>query len=229
MELTILGKYGPYPKAGGACSGYLVKNGDDVLLLDMGCGVLSRLTECIDVRQLTAIFISHLHYDHTSDLLPLRYLLEELHHTITIYTAYEDSEWYRLLFRHPNFQIVNIDENTPIQLHDTSLRFVKMQHISTDYGVIIEGDSGLLCYTGDTARCDRVDVCCRECDVLLADCSKPSGFQASHMTIDDAKELVKHYGCRIIATHQAAEYDPAQDIGNNSLIISGIEGETYYI
>lgn len=229
MELTVLGKYGPYPKPGGACSGYLVKNGDDILLLDMGCGVLSGLLEYVDVTQLTAIFISHLHYDHTSDLLPLRYLLEDLHHTLTIYTAYEDSEWYRLLFRHPNFNIVNIDEDSVIHLPNTCLRFVKMQHACPDYGVVMQGDSGVLCYTGDTERCENVEKCCQACDVVLADCSKPSGSCASHMTVDDAKELAEAYCCRIIATHQSANYHPAQDIANNPLIIAAEENNSYYI
>ena len=79
MKLKILGKYGPYGKAGeGAASGYLITDDDFCFLLDMGSGVLSRLIAEIDVKNLDGIFISHLHYDHTSDLLPFRYLLEEI-------------------------------------------------------------------------------------------------------------------------------------------------------
>ena len=56
MELTVLGKYGPYPKAGGgAASGYLVKNGGDSLLLDMGSGTLSRLLSSVDLKNLGGI------------------------------------------------------------------------------------------------------------------------------------------------------------------------------
>ena len=103
MKLTVLGKYGPYPKAGtGAASGYLVTQGETALVMDMGSGTLSRLCNCIDVRKITAIFISHLHYDHTSDLLAFRYLLEDLNHKVTIYTAASDSEWYKILFS-PHF------------------------------------------------------------------------------------------------------------------------------
>ena len=226
MELTVLGKYGPYPKAGGACSGYLVKSGRDTVLLDCGCGVLSRLLSHIDLGELTAVFISHLHFDHTSDLLPLRYLLEDLHHTVTVYTAYEDSEWYRVLFTHPNLNIVNIDENSVVNLGDLRLHFVKMNHTGGDYGIVIKGDK-TICYTGDTARCEAVERCCRECDYLLADCSKPSGFQASHMTVDDARELAQKYGCQILATHQSSSYNPQKDLADSDLVFSVKEGKTY--
>ena len=50
MELTVLGKYGPYPKAGtGAASGYLVSDGGVNLALDMGSGTLARLQQMTDI------------------------------------------------------------------------------------------------------------------------------------------------------------------------------------
>ena len=147
MELTVLGKYGPYGKAGGGCSsGYLVKNGDDFIVLDMGCGTLSRLMSQVDVTKIKHIYISHLHYDHTSDLLVFRYLLEELNHTVNIYTHHEDSEWYNILFDHPNFNVVNIDEDTVINIGSMELGFLPMKHTVTDYAIIIRGDK-TLCYT----------------------------------------------------------------------------------
>lgn len=42
MKLTVLGKYGPYPKAGGATSGYLLKTNDKIVVLDMGSETLSK-------------------------------------------------------------------------------------------------------------------------------------------------------------------------------------------
>ena len=57
MELTVLGKYGPYPKAGdGAASGYLLTQGDTALVMDMGSGTLARLQQAIDIRKITGIF-----------------------------------------------------------------------------------------------------------------------------------------------------------------------------
>ena len=41
MKLTVLGCNGPYPAAGGACSGYLLETGDTRVLLDCGAGALA--------------------------------------------------------------------------------------------------------------------------------------------------------------------------------------------
>ena len=76
MKLTILGKYGPYPAAGGACSGYLIEQGSTRVLIDCGNGVLSRLQQVCKIKDLSAIVLSHLHSDHMADMLVLRYALE---------------------------------------------------------------------------------------------------------------------------------------------------------
>ena len=76
MKLTVLGKYGPYGKAGnGAASSYLVENNNEYLVLVMGPGTLSRLQSVVDIKNVHYIYLSHLHYDHTSDFLAFRYLL----------------------------------------------------------------------------------------------------------------------------------------------------------
>ena len=43
MQITVLGKSPSWQDAGGACSGYLVQEGDFTLLLDCGNGVFSKL------------------------------------------------------------------------------------------------------------------------------------------------------------------------------------------
>lgn len=73
MKLTVLGCNGPYPAPDGACSGYLLQEGDTGVLLDCGAGVLAQLEKHMPPQNLTAIVLSHLHYDHMSDMLPLIY------------------------------------------------------------------------------------------------------------------------------------------------------------
>ena len=98
MKLTVIGKYGPYAKSGShAASCYLVSQGETNLVMDMGPGSMSRLTERIDIEKISALFISHLHYDHTSDLLAFRYRLEELNLKIKIITQTDDTPWCALL------------------------------------------------------------------------------------------------------------------------------------
>ncbi len=75
MRLTVLGKSPSYTDAGGACSGYLVEEGETVLLLDCGNGVFAKLRKFVDYVDVDAIVISHLHADHVLDLVPYAYAL----------------------------------------------------------------------------------------------------------------------------------------------------------
>ena len=48
VQITVLGKSPSWQDADGACSGYLVQDGDHVLLLDCGNGVFSKLRGSLD-------------------------------------------------------------------------------------------------------------------------------------------------------------------------------------
>ena len=71
LSLTVLGCDGSWPGPGGAGSAYLVSCGDTRLLVDAGPGTFARLQELIDPVTLDAVFISHHHPDHWSDLSAL--------------------------------------------------------------------------------------------------------------------------------------------------------------
>jgi len=76
LRLTVIGCSAASPRPGGACSSYLVTHGAVNVLLDCGPGSLSILRQEINPRNLDAIVISHLHADHTLDLVPLAYGLK---------------------------------------------------------------------------------------------------------------------------------------------------------
>ena len=75
MRLTVLGKSPAWQDAGGACSGYLVEDGDTTVLVDCGNGVFGKLRERCDYLDVDAVVISHMHADHTLDLVPYAYAL----------------------------------------------------------------------------------------------------------------------------------------------------------
>jgi len=75
VRVTVLGKSPSWQDAGGACSGYLVQDGETTLLLDCGNGVFSKLRRFVDYVDVTAVVISHMHADHFLDLVPYSYAL----------------------------------------------------------------------------------------------------------------------------------------------------------
>jgi ribonuclease BN (tRNA processing enzyme) len=75
MRLTVLGKSPSWQDAGGACSGYLVQEGETAILIDCGNGVFGKLRERVDYVEVDAVLLSHLHADHFLDLVPFAYAL----------------------------------------------------------------------------------------------------------------------------------------------------------
>jgi ribonuclease BN (tRNA processing enzyme) len=70
VRITVLGKSPAWQDADGACSGYLVEGGGQVVLLDSGPGVFAKLRRFVDYVDVDAVVISHLHADHILDLVP---------------------------------------------------------------------------------------------------------------------------------------------------------------
>ncbi|SDS16603.1 MBL fold metallo-hydrolase [Microlunatus soli] len=68
MELTVLGGSGLWPRAGQACSGYLLTHDDIRLLIDPGHGVLVELLRHCNATDIDAVLISQGRPDHCADL-----------------------------------------------------------------------------------------------------------------------------------------------------------------
>lgn len=69
VRLTVLGSSPAWPNAGGACSGYLVEAGEDRVVLDCGPGAFARLRSVSDYLTVSAVLLTHLHADHTLDVV----------------------------------------------------------------------------------------------------------------------------------------------------------------
>ena len=68
MRLTIVGCAGSYPGPESAASCYVVEHDGFRLLIDLGSGALGPLQRHVDLRQVDAVLLSHLHADHCFDL-----------------------------------------------------------------------------------------------------------------------------------------------------------------
>jgi ribonuclease BN (tRNA processing enzyme) len=70
VRITVLGKSPAWQDADGACSGYLVEDGETCLLVDCGSGVFAKLRRFCDYVDVDAVVITHMHADHFLDLIP---------------------------------------------------------------------------------------------------------------------------------------------------------------
>jgi len=68
-SFTILGSSSGLPQPNRACSGYLLKTGESLSLIDCGGGVCQSFLRCgFDPLKLDRVFISHTHSDHVCEL-----------------------------------------------------------------------------------------------------------------------------------------------------------------
>ena len=120
MKLTVLGKYGPYPGAGGATTSYLLECGGKKLLIDAGSGSLSRVQEYCALEELDGIILTHLHSDHCSDMFILRYLRTD--HMPPVFMPCTPETEYGVLHSSKKFEITGISEDLSLQWTDTDIK-----------------------------------------------------------------------------------------------------------
>lgn len=176
MELTVLGRCGPFPAPGEACSGYLLRCGGKNIMLDFGSGVFSRLYSILPKLNIDCVILSHLHSDHMADMLILRYAIDQLSERglcakppLPVVAPPSPREDFRVLAGSGVFDITTIKDAAKLRFEDITFTFNRMTHPVETYSVTVEHCGKKLVYTGDTGmRHDLVDIV-SGADMLLAD------------------------------------------------------------
>ena len=170
MKLIVLGMNGPFPEPGKACSGYLLCAGDSLFQFDFGSGVLAGLTGLTAPEDLTALFLSHWHYDHTGDLLTLVYRLEATGRKLVLYAPEDESSpMRRIISALPCFELHDVRPGDVLELGDITVRVGEARHPVTAVMYRVEQGGKTFCYTGDTNTLPDTADFCRDADLLLAD------------------------------------------------------------
>ena len=203
MKLTVLGMNGPYPAAGGATSGYLVEENDTYVLVDCGSGVLSRLLKRLSPVDLTCVCLSHLHYDHACDMLPMQYYLQGRDLRLPVYLPGEDESPMRRLLEAPCFDVKPYEDTFTVGDFTVTVHVTRHPVPCRALKFTVNGKT--LVYTGDAAEGDSLVEFCRDADVLLADgafLDRQWHDKAPHMSARMAAELAKNAGVKmLIVTH----------------------------
>ncbi|MBR4333543.1 MAG: MBL fold metallo-hydrolase [Clostridia bacterium] len=167
MKLHVIGCHGPYPVAGGCTSGYLLEHAGKALLMDCGAGIMGRLMQLWDPAALEGVLLSHLHFDHASDLLVMRYYLEIAGKTLPVYVPPEDASPFRALLTAPAFDVRPYPAE--LALMGLSITTLPVRHPVPCRALRLTDGEKALVFTGDTNDCPGLDTFARNADVLLAD------------------------------------------------------------
>lgn len=214
MKITVLGNCGPYPRAGGACSGYLFEYEDIKILLDCGNGTLSRLFQIVkDINDLDMILLSHLHSDHLSDIMVLRYAiaLSKDVSSIPLYAPASPQEIFNQIQYENAFLMRPIEENRQFSYKGLTIRFEKMDHAVDSYGICIQNGNKKFVYSGDTKYCDALIELAKDADLLLCESAvleRDKTPSTPHLSAKEAAEIGKICNVKqLLLTHFLPKYD----------------------
>lgn len=220
MKLVCIGKYGPFPKAGESCSGYLLSHGGRNIMVDMGCGTLPKLLLKLRVQDLDAVLLSHLHADHMGDVLTLRYALEAANRLgwraapLPVYLPAKPETEAEMISSHPLIDAHYIEDSMEAQVCGMDVRFALMPHAVPGYAMAFMAGGRKFVYSGDTRDNEELAVFAKYADLLLMDAaflSKDKGPAAQHVSAKDAGRIARDANVkRLLLTHIFPEYDPSE-------------------
>lgn len=175
-----MGNNSAYPGPEGACSGFLVEEGNTNLLVDCGTGVLANLQKHRDLRSVSDIVISHIHADHFFDLIPYRYALKYglrapqtprprlylppggVETLARVVSPFAESQ----SFFADVFAMSEYDPKGRLPLEDVAVSFAAVLHYIPSYAIAITG-SKKIAYSSDSGPCPGLLEIAASADLFL--------------------------------------------------------------
>jgi ribonuclease BN (tRNA processing enzyme) len=237
MRITVLGKSPSWQDAGGACSGYLVEDGDTTLLLDCGNGVFGKLRQRRDYTEIDAVAISHLHADHFLDLVPYSYALtyapRQQPVPVPPWPGTTTPARPRLIaprgardtFRRiagawgnedlieNAFALEEYGPDSKPRVGSLHLRFGLVPHFTETFAVEIGSDNGAgkLTFSADCRPGEELVEFARGTDLLIIEATLPRPERTGvrgHLTPQEAGDHARRAGAkRVVLTHISDELD----------------------
>lgn len=217
MDLTVLGCSGSYGGPdGGACSGYLVRDGATAIWIDTGNGTFGQLQRHLPAEDLTAVVLTHAHPDHCVDLYGLHVMLRYARHRqhLPVYGPAGIGDHLGILVGGDwggTFAWHAIDDTEPLTVGSMVLNFSRTDHPPPTYAVEIAAGEARLIYTSDTGPGWSIEAFPAGADLVLSEATylhdhKPAPI---HLSAKEAGTYAKSAKARrLVLTHLWPLVDP---------------------
>jgi ribonuclease BN (tRNA processing enzyme) len=257
VRLEVLGKSPAWTDAGGACSGYLVREGATTLLLDCGNGVFGKLRARCDPFAVDAVLLTHLHADHVVDVLPFAYALRYAprdplgsgrarpslyvppgaHARLRSMVGW----WGPEDLLDAAFDVHEYDPAGELAVGDLALRFCAVPHYVPTWAVELRATSSAaarLVYGADCAPNDALVDFARDADLLLVEATltePETDGERGHLTAAEAGAIAARAGAgQVVVTHYSdlldagrVREDAARALGREPEL--AVEGAAYEV
>ncbi|MFE0648099.1 MBL fold metallo-hydrolase [Streptomyces sp. NPDC059534] len=224
LRITVLGSATPFPRPGNACSGHLVEGGGVRVWVDAGSGTLGELQRHCALGDVDAVWISHLHADHSADLLTAFYGL--------LYAGL-DVELPVPLFGPPGTAdrlagfLTNGPERSPVErafavteLHDghtVRIGGLTLRSRAVDHGGpaafalrVEDAEGRSLVYSGDCEPCPSLVELARDCDLFV--CEADGEGPGHHSAAQAGRSAAEARAGRLVVTHVGPGTGPAEAV-----------------
>lgn len=201
MKLVILGNQGPFPGKDGACSGFLLRDSDANILIDCGAGVMGKLQKYCNIGELDAIVLSHLHSDHCSDMLVLRYAvqaklnLKTMSNPLEVYTPETPEVYYNELNIKGVFNLHNIKNEMQIEIKGFKFTFYRTVHPVECYGMRVEKDGKVFAYSSDSTYTENIIKLADRADLFLCEANTTENMKKKssppHLSVREACDIAQ--------------------------------------
>jgi ribonuclease BN (tRNA processing enzyme) len=228
MELIILGSGTYIPELKRHCSSYLVKVNKQNLVFDFGRGALDQLMKLgVQYYDIDAIFITHLHPDHCSELMSFLQIAliepKELafrKKEMTIYGPAGIKKVIKNIAKEFDFNElnkpkhkVNIKElrnNNPAKGRGWTVTSFIVKHSLNINCLAYRLESGkkTLAFSGDTKDCLGLRRACKNADLAVIEASLPKSRPVKgHMNGELTGKVAKEQGVKkLVLTHISPYY-----------------------
>jgi len=225
LTLTVLGCSGSCPAPGGACSGYLVDDGDTHLWIDAGSGTLANLQRHIAVDAVDAVVLTHEHPDHWTDLEgfvnAIRYIAPR--EGVPVYApaglrarTYTETE--------PNLAWRTVADGARAKIGALELSFSRTDHGPETLAVRVDGGGRSLGYSADTGPAWSLEALGPGLDLALCEATIPEHLEGTmqHLSAGQAGMSAKRAGAgRLLLTHLWPTRDPDEARGEGAAAFGG--------
>lgn len=217
MRITVLGTSSPYPRPGDPCSSFLLHTGGAHVWVDPGAATLPALLSHCRLDDVDAVWVSHTHADHFSDLAVTYYALRYADISRPPLPVFGPPGWIErlrgfLTHSEPSpledaFVVHEHADGATAAIGDVQITAVGMRHDAPCWGFRARHDDITVSYTGDTAVCPGLATVAADATVLISEAGYGVGRpepEPGHLTAAEAGAAAAEGGAQqLLLTHLA--------------------------